>query len=175
MSDTIVFQTLLFAWPDSQTASQVSKDIRYNHLLRGLTITDHAVIRHEAGGKIRVDSRNRSRLGAAIGAAVGGAAGIIAGPIGIAVLAGVGGGVGAWLGRDVGRPVAGAELGSLARELPPGSSAILLLVGARDVDAVISALKPFDPQIANLTAGQVVDGIVIGDSMKIRDSSDTKL
>ncbi len=162
MSETVIFQTLLFAWPDTETADAVSKEIRYNHLLRGMTITDHAIVRHQTNGKVKLEARNRSTLGALIGAGSGAVVGIIGGPIGMAIMAGVGSLVGAWLGRDVGRPVSGAELTALGYELPPGSSAILMLVGNNDVQHTVAAMEQFDAQVANLTAGTLSDAIVIG-------------
>ena len=164
MTETVIFQTLLFAWPDPKTADAVSKEIRYNQLLRGLTITDHATVRHEENGKVRLEARNRSGLGALIGAGAGAIAGIIGGPVGMAIMAGVGSLVGAWLARDAGRPVPGAELTALGNELPPGSSALLLLVGLNDVDRTLAEMSRFDAQVANLTDGTLADAIVIGDS-----------
>lgn len=161
MSDTIIFQTLLFAWPDPRAAGEVSKEIRYNHLLRGLTITDHATVRHETNGKVKLEARNRSTPGALVGAGVGAVIGLIGGPIGMAILGGVGSLVGAWLGRDAGRPVSGSELMALGRELPQGSSALLMLVGQDDVPRTMAAMKQFDAQVANLTAGSLTDAIVI--------------
>ncbi len=164
MTETVIFQTLLFAWPDPNAADAVSKEIRYNNLLRGLTITDHAIVRHEANGKVKLEARNRSGMGALIGAGIGAVVGIIGGPIGMAILAGVGSLIGAWVGRDAGRPVSGAELTALGHELPPGSSAILFMVGHEDVQRTVAAMEQFDAQVANLTAGTVTDSIVIGES-----------
>lgn len=174
MSETIIFQTLLFAWPDAKVADEVSKEIRYNHLLRGLTITDHATVRHEANGKVKIEARNRSTVGALAGAGTGAVVGLIGGPIGMAIMAGVGSLVGAWLGRDAGRPVSGAELMALGHELPRGSSALLMLVGQDDVPRTISAMERFDAQVANLTAGPLADAIVIGEPVPDEQSADTR-
>ena len=75
------------------------------------------------------------------GAVAGAAAGLVFGPAGLAVGL-VGGGMAGGVAREhSGRRLRSALFDELREEVPEGSSAVILMAGPEDVDAMVSALE----------------------------------
>jgi uncharacterized membrane protein len=76
------------------------------------------------------------------GVVAGGAAGLLFGPAGLAVGMVAGGMVGGVSTEHSGPRLRSALFDELRQEVPEGSSAVILMAGPEDVDAMVSALEP---------------------------------
>lgn len=140
---------LRFAEPD--TASRALSALQSDPMTRRGWLEEAAVLERSGSGRVSIrgtyagyDSggiaeSDATKTGVAVGAIGGGLIGLVAGPLGI--LAGfvgggvVGGAVGSRLGRDTSES---AVFEKIKTGLPPGSSALMLLVDTPTVDEVIA-------------------------------------
>ena len=110
---------------------------------------DTAIVVHGADGKFQVknEASGTTETGAVVGALIGGLLFVVFPIAGIALGAAAGAGVGALLGNGVD----GKFVQEVKDTLPPGKSALFLVIKDANADATIPALRRFHGEVIQTT------------------------
>jgi uncharacterized membrane protein len=119
--------------------------------LRGLekegqiAFEDTAIVEHRADGKFEVknEASSTTETGAVVGALLGGLLFVVFPVAGIALGAAAGAGIGAALGGGVD----GQFVKEVKEQLPPGKSALFLVIKDANADAAIAALRRYKGEL----------------------------
>jgi len=117
-----------------------------------------AVVAVDAHGKSHVHEAGHGRWGAGIGAATGGLLSLMGGPAGLLVWAAAGAVIGGVAGQHVGQTIPESDLKALGEQLPPNSSALLVLIEDKYAEAVIDDMKGYSAKVITLTVGDQASG-----------------
>ena len=106
---------------------------------------DTAIVAHGADGKFAVknEASGTTETGAVVGALLGGLLFVVFPIAGIALGAAAGAGVGALLGNGVD----GDFVKEVKEQLPPGKSALFLVIKDANADATVPALRRFHGEV----------------------------
>jgi uncharacterized membrane protein len=123
--------------------------------LRGLekegqiSFEDTAIVEHRADGKYEVknEASSTTETGAVVGALLGGLLFVVFPIAGIALGAAAGAGVGALLGNGVD----GQFVKEVKEKLPPGKSALFLVIKGANADATIAAVRRYKGDVIQTT------------------------
>ena len=110
---------------------------------------DTAIVVHGTDGKFQVknEASGTTETGAVVGALIGGLLFVVFPIAGIALGAAAGAGVGALLGNGVD----GKFVQEVKDTLPPGKSALFLVINDANADATIPALRRFHGEVIQTT------------------------
>jgi uncharacterized membrane protein len=142
-------QLVVLGFNTEEQALEALKSLRRLESDGRISFEDTAVVTHTTDGKYQVknEASGTTEAGAAIGAILGGFLTFMFPVAGIAVGALVGGGIGALMGRGV----SGDFVKDVKEELPPGKSALFLLVRGADRDAALGVLRNFHGEVIQTT------------------------
>ena len=142
-------QLVVLGFDTEEQALDALKSLRRLEHDGRIAFEDTAVISHGLDGKFQVknEASGTTESGAVIGAILGGFVTFIFPVAGIAIGALAGAGVGAAMGRGV----SGDFVKDVKEELPPGKSALFLLVKGADVDAALGVLRNFKGDVIQTT------------------------
>ncbi len=142
-------QLVVLGFDTEEQALEALKSLRRLEHDGRISFEDTAVVTHGLDGKFQVknEASSTTETGAAIGAILGGFITFMFPVAGIAVGALVGGGIGALMGRGV----SGDFVKDVKEELPPGKSALFLLVRGADRDAALGVLRNFKGDVIQTT------------------------
>lgn len=133
------YDVMLFCFDGVDTARNVLRRVKADHLLDGCEIEGEAFVRHEETGKVSYQERGSAGIGATFGAATAGVIGLVGGPVVLLAMVAAGGLAGGIAGHYAGQIVPGDDLKEVGESLPEGSSAWVALVDtahAREVARV---------------------------------------
>jgi len=153
-----VYNILAFAFGGQHTASQIVKEVKSSGALDGYAIVAQAVVEQTDKGKVKVHEPGRGGVGAAVGVVGGGLLALIGGPVGVLAMAAAGGVVGGVAGHYLGRPISKGDLKELGEQLPPDSSAFLLLLEDVYSEAVVDSMAGYSANVVTLTVGSELSG-----------------
>ena len=157
-----VYTILAFVFAGEKRAQEVASEVKWDTRAAademGMKIISRAVVAVDATGKTHVHETAHGAEGAAIGAVAGGLLSLIGGPAGLLVWAIGGAVIGGIAGKHVGRAVPESDLKALGEQLPPNSSALLILVEDKDAEAVIDAMKGYSARVVTLTVADQISG-----------------
>jgi len=124
---------------------------------------DTAIVAHGADGKVAVknEASGTTETGAVVGAVLGGLLFVVFPIAGIALGAAAGAGVGALLGNGVD----GDFVKEVKEQLPPGKSALFLVIKDANADATIPALRRFHGEVIQTTLDEDTES-ALRDAMK---------
>lgn len=110
---------------------------------------DTAVVTHTSAGKYEVknEASSTTETGAVVGALLGGLLFVVFPVAGIAIGAAAGAGIGAALGGGVD----GDFVKEVKEQLPPGKSALFLVIKDANADAGIAALRRYKGEVIQTT------------------------
>ena len=137
--------------------------------LRGLekegqiSLEDTAIVEHRADGEYEVKNEvsGTTETGAVVGALLGGLLFVVFPIAGIALGAAAGAGVGALLGRGVD----GDFVKEVKEQLPPGKSALFLVIKDANADAAIAAVRRYKGDVIQTTLDEETEQ-ALRDSLK---------
>ena len=157
-----VYTILAFVFSGEKRAHEVASEVKWDTRAAadamGMKIISRAVVAVDARGKTHVHETAHGTKGAAIGAVAGGLLSLIGGPAGLLVWAVGGAVIGGIAGKHVGRAVPESDLKALGDQLPPNSSALLILVEDKDAEAVIDDMKGYSARVVTLTVADQISG-----------------
>jgi uncharacterized membrane protein len=153
-----VYNILAFTFEGQDTAGQIVKEIKHSGALDGYDILAQAVVEQTPKGKVKVHEPGRGGVGAAVGVVGGGLLALIGGPVGVLALAAAGGVVGGVAGHYLGRPIKKGDLKELGEQLPPDSSACLLLLEDTYSESVVDSMAGYNANVVTLTVGDELSG-----------------
>ena len=124
---------------------------------------DTAIVVHHADSKFEVknEASSTTETGAVVGALLGGLLFVVFPIAGIALGAAAGAGVGALLGNGVD----GDFVKEVKEQLPPGKSALFLVIKDANADATIPALRRYHGEVIQTTLDEDTEG-ALRDAMK---------
>ena len=124
---------------------------------------DTAIVAHHADGKFEVknEASSTTETGAVVGALLGGLLFVVFPIAGIALGAAAGAGVGALLGNGVD----GDFVKEVKEQLPPGKSALFLVIKDASADATIPALRRYHGEVIQTTLDEDTES-ALRDAMK---------
>ena len=142
-------QLVVLGFDTEQQALDALKSLRRLESDGRIAFEDTAVVSHGLDGKFQVknEASSTTETGAVVGAILGGFVTFIFPVAGIAIGALAGAGVGSLMGRGV----SGDFVKDVKAELPPGKSALFLLVKGADVDAALGVLRNFKGDVIQTT------------------------
>ena len=142
-------QLVVLGFDTEEQALEALKSLRRLESDGRISFEDTAVISHSLDGKFSVknEASGTTETGAVVGAILGGFVTFMFPVAGIAIGALAGAGVGALMGRGV----SGDFVKDVKEELPPGKSALFLLVRGADRDAAIGVLRNFTGEVIQTT------------------------
>jgi uncharacterized membrane protein len=142
-------QLVVLGFDTEDQALDALKSLRRLESDGRISFEDTAVVTHTLDGKFQVknEASSTTEAGAVVGAILGGFVTFIFPLAGIAIGALAGAGVGAAMGRGV----SGDFVNDVKKELPPGKSALFLLVKGADVDAALGVLRNFKGDVIQTT------------------------
>ena len=142
-------QLVVLGFDTEQEALDALKSLRRLESEGRISFEDTAVVSHGLDGKFHVknEASSTTEAGAVVGAILGGLVTFIFPVAGIAIGALAGAGVGAAMGRGV----SGDFVKEVKEQLPPGKSALFLLVKGADVDAALAVLRNFKGDVIQTT------------------------
>ena len=142
-------QLVVLGFDTEEQALDALKSLRQLERDGRISFEDTAVVTHGMDGKFQVknEASSTTETGAVLGAILGGFVTFIFPLAGIAVGALAGAGVGALMGRGV----SGDFVKDVKEELPPGKSALFLLVKGADRDAALAVLRNFKGDVIQTT------------------------
>ena len=155
-----IYNILVFAFADTQTAGEVVKELKASQKLGGYKVVAEAVVIREADGSIKVHEPGAGGKGATIGALVGGGLGLLGGPAGVLWLAAVGGAIGGVAGHFAGREIPKDDLKKIGAQLQPNSSAFLALVEDTDAEAIVNSMADYKANVVTVTLGRELSGTI---------------
>ena len=157
-----VYTILAFVFAGEKRADEAASEVKWDTRAAademGMKIISRAVVAVDARGKTHVHETAHGTKGAAIGAVTGGLLSLIGGPAGLLVWAVGGAVIGGIAGKHVGRAVPESDLKALGEQLPPDSSALLILVEDKDAEAVIDDMKGYSARVVTLTVANQISG-----------------
>ena len=152
------------AYPDERRAAEVLAALERLEAEGAIEVEDAAAVSKDDLGGIKLDRvLGHAAAGAAVGAAWGGIVGMIF--LVPAVGAAFGAGVGALAGKLVGAARGGAfgDFGLHVRDhMPPGSSAVLMLVRKRDPEKAIAELRQYGGTVLRTTLPDEIEAQLRG-------------
>ena len=124
---------------------------------------DTAIVAHGTDGEFAVknEASGTTETGAVVGAVLGGLLFVVFPIAGIALGAAAGAGVGALLGNGVD----GDFVKEVKEQLPPGKSALFLVIKDANADATIPALRRFHGEVIQTTLDEDTES-ALRDAMK---------
>jgi uncharacterized membrane protein len=124
---------------------------------------DTAIVVHHADSKFEVknEASSTTETGAVVGALLGGLLFVVFPIAGIALGAAAGAGVGALLGNGVD----GDFVKEVKEQLPPGKSALFLVIKDANADATIPALRRYHGEVIQTTLDEDTES-ALRDAMK---------
>jgi len=124
---------------------------------------DTAIVAHGTDGKFAVNNEasGTTETGAVVGAVLGGLLFVVFPIAGIALGAAAGAGIGALLGNGVD----GDFVKEVKEQLPPGKSALFLVIKDANADATIPALRRFHGEVIQTTLDEDTES-ALRDAMK---------
>ena len=124
---------------------------------------DTAIVAHGTDGKFAVtnEASGTTETGAVVGAVLGGLLFVVFPIAGIALGAAAGAGIGALLGNGVD----GNFVKEVKEQLPPGKSALFLVIKDANADATIPALRRFHGEVIQTTLDEDTES-ALRDAMK---------
>ena len=142
-------QLVVLGFDTEEQALDALKSLRKLEHDGRISFEDTAVVSHGLDGKFQVknEASGTAETGAAVGAIIGGLVTFMFPVAGIAVGAMVGGGIGALMGRGV----SGDFVKDVKEQLPPGKSALFLLVRGADADSALGVLRNFHGEVIQTT------------------------
>ncbi len=142
-------QLVVLGFDTQEQALDALKSLRRLEADGRIAFEDTAVVTHSLDGKFQVknEASSTTETGAVVGAILGGFVTFVFPLAGIAIGALAGAGVGAAMGRGV----SGDFVKDVKEELPPGKSALFLLVKGADVDAALGVLRNFKGDVIQTT------------------------
>jgi len=142
-------QLVVLGFDTEDQALDALKSLRRLESDGRISFEDTAVVTHSLDGKFQVknEASSTTETGAVVGAILGGFVTFIFPLAGIAIGALAGAGVGAAMGRGV----SGDFVKDVKEQLPPGKSALFLLVKGADVDAALGVLRNFKGDVIQTT------------------------
>jgi uncharacterized membrane protein len=157
-----VYNILAFVFDGEKRAHEVAGEIKWDAKAAadqlGMPIICTAIVEVDAKGKTHVHETAHGTKGAVFGGVAGGLLSLIGGPAGLLVWT-VGGAVlGGIAGKHVGRAIPESDLRALGQQLPPGSSALLILTEDKDAEAVIDGMQGYSARIVTLTVADQISG-----------------
>jgi uncharacterized membrane protein len=157
-----VYNILAFVFDGEKRAQEVAREVKWDVKATAtemdMKIISTAVVAVDARGKTHVHETGHGGRGAGIGVVAGGLLGLIGGPAGLLVWAVGGAVIGGIAGRHVGRAVPESDLKALGEQLPPNSSALLILVEDKHAESVIDDMKGYSARIVTLTVADQLSG-----------------
>ncbi len=118
----------------------------------GIKFEDTAVVSHHEDGTMEVknEASSTTKIGAVVGGALGGLVFFMFPVAGIALGAAAGAGIGAMVGTGVD----GKFVDDVKAKLPPGKSALFLVIKDADADMAIAALRRFHGEVIQTTLNE---------------------
>jgi uncharacterized membrane protein len=115
----------------------------------GIAFEDTAIVSRDADGKTHVHNEvsGATETGAAVGGAIGAIVTFAFPVVGLAVGAAVGAAVGSFMHRGV----ESSFVDEVKDSLPPGKSALFLVVRAGNTAALAAALRPYEGEVIQTT------------------------
>ena len=153
-----VYHIIAFTFPGQKRADEVVDDLKASAKTANMKIVTSAVVEVDVKGKTHVDETGHGTAGAATGLVAGGLLGLIGGPAGLLVWALGGALIGGVAGKRVGQVIPKEDLEALGRQLPPNSSAFIVIVEDRDAEAAIDQMEGYNAQVVTLTIGSQASG-----------------
>jgi uncharacterized membrane protein len=136
MSDLIVI-----GFDHLEDARTALKELRSIEKEGRIAFEDTAIVERDADGNahVRNEVSGTTETAAVVGAVIGGFVTFVFPPVGMAIGAAAGAAVGAAMGRGV----SGDFVKEVEAKLPPGRSALFLVVKSMDDDATMAAFRDF--------------------------------
>jgi uncharacterized membrane protein len=155
-----IYDILVFAFADTQTADNVVDELKLSQKQLSYKVIAEAVVIRAADGAIHIHEPGKGGKGAAIGAVAGGALALLGGPVGVLALAVSGAVVGGVAGHFAGREIPKADLEQIGAQLPPNSSAFLVLIEDTDAEAVVNSMSGYKANVVTVTLGDELSGTI---------------
>jgi uncharacterized membrane protein len=145
---------VVITFEHEQDAADVLGTIRRLEKDGVVKLADSAVVSKDQSGKVHVKNEvsSATEIGVTTGAVLGGLLTLMFPPLGIALGAAAGAGIGALLDQGVD----GSFVKEVSASLPPGGSALFLMVSGGHPSA-IDALKPFKGTVYQTTLSEDVE------------------
>ncbi|HEX5014781.1 MAG TPA: DUF1269 domain-containing protein [Candidatus Limnocylindrales bacterium] len=138
-------QIVVVSFDSEEDAQQALRSLRSLEHAGAISFEDTAIVAHRADGKVEVknEASSATETGAVVGAVLGGLLFVVFPVVGMAVGAAAGAGIGASLRTGVD----GKFVDEVKSKLPPGKSALFLVIKDANADATIPALRKFHGEV----------------------------
>jgi uncharacterized membrane protein len=138
-------QVVVVSFDSEEDAQSALRSLRSLEQGGAISFEDTAIVAHRADGKVEVknEASSAAETGAVVGAVLGGLLFVVFPVVGIAVGAAAGAGVGSMLHTGV----EGKFVEEVKAQLPPGKSALFLVIKDANADATIPALRKFHGEV----------------------------
>jgi len=138
-------QVVVVSFDSEEDAQSALRSLRSLEHEGAISFEDTAIVAHRADGKVEVknEASSAAETGAVVGAVLGGLLFVVFPVVGIAVGAAAGAGVGSMLHTGV----EGKFVEEVKSQLPPGKSALFLVIKDANADATIPALRKFHGEV----------------------------
>ena len=156
-------QVVVVSFDSEDDARNALRSLRSLEAAGKIHFEDTAIVVHHSDGKFEVKNEvsGTTEAGAVIGALVGGLIFFVFPVAGIALGAAAGAGIGALVGNGVD----GKFVEDVKAQLPPGKSALFLVIKDADADATIPALRRYRGEVIQTTLDPEIEA-AIRDAMK---------
>ena len=142
-------QVVVVSFASEEDASSALKSLRGLEQAGQIKFEDTAIVVHHSDGTfdMKNEASGTTEAGAVVGALVGGILFVVFPIAGIALGAAAGAGIGSLIGNGVD----GKFVDEVKQELPPGRSALFLIVKDANADATIPALRKYHGELIQTT------------------------
>ena len=138
-------QIVVVSFDSEDDAQSALRSLRGLEHSGAISFEDTAIVAHGADGQVHVknEASSATETGAVVGAVLGGLLFLVFPVVGVAVGAAAGAGVGSLLHTGV----EGKFVEEVKEQLPPGKSALFLVIKDANADATIPALRKFHGEV----------------------------
>lgn len=138
-------QIVVVSFDSEEDAQSALRSLRGLEKSGAISFEDTAIVAHGADGHVQVknEASSATETGAVVGAVLGGLLFVVFPVVGVAVGAAAGAGVGSMLHTGV----EGKFVEEVKSQLPPGKSALFLVIKDANADATIPALRKFHGEV----------------------------
>ena len=152
------YHIVAYEFAGQNRAKEVMELIKQGGRANEYKVPAWAVMEVDENGKAHIHQSGHGGIGTAIGTGAGALLGLVGGPAGLLVWALGGALIGGVAGKRVGQVIPKEDLEALGRQLPPNSSAFIVIVEDRDAEAAIDQMEGYNAQVVTLTIGSQASG-----------------
>ncbi len=139
----------IVTFDNDSNAQKLLKDIESATQEGTFDFIDAAVLIHKEDGKLEISETSdpSTNRGAVVGGIVGGVIGLIGGPVGVGLGAAAGAAIGGFATSRMDLGIPDDELKTIADSLPPGTSALVIIIKDAWVDNLFTKCSKYECDI----------------------------